>query len=118
MRLYDKFKGEMPTNEQLCEAAAREYLRNRDSAYIRSHFSSLIDELNQQVYKKYLEAQSNTGQKVIEGRIAHGLDNLYEELDSFYMSIFQSRKSRAGGAFEYIIQELFIRLGYGMPPVF
>ena len=112
MKLYEKFKDEMPSNAQLCEAAANEYLRNHDSAYIRSNFSGLIDELNQQVYNKYLEAQSKTGQQVIEGRIVSGLENLYEELDSFYMSVFQSRKSRAGGAFEFIIQELFIRLGY------
>mgnify|MGYP003386628699 CR=1 FL=1 len=112
MRLYDKFKEEMPTNAQLCEDAAKEYLGSHNSAYIRNNFSSLIEELNQQVYKKYLEAQSKMGQQVIEGRIASGLGNLYEELDSFYMSVFQSRKSRAGGAFEFVIQELFARLGY------
>ncbi len=112
MELYERFKEDMPTNAQLCEAAASDYLRCHDSAYIKTNFSNLIAELNRQVYSKYLEAQSKTGQQVIENRIAFGLDNLYDELDSFYMSVFQSRKSRAGGAFEFIIRELFARLGY------
>lgn len=112
MTLYEKFKVDMPTNAQLCEKAAKEYLRSHDSAYIKSNFSNLIDELNKQVYKKYLEAQLIEGQHIIEERITSGLENLYEEFDSFFMSVFQSRKSRAGGAFEFIIQELFLRLGY------
>jgi restriction endonuclease EcoRII-like protein len=112
MKLYDKFKIEMPSNGQLCEDAARDYLRDHDSGYIRNNFSNLIDELNREVYKKYLEAQSKSGQQIVEARITEGLNNLYEEFDSFFMSVFQSRKSRAGGAFEFIIKELFIRLGY------
>jgi EcoRII C terminal len=112
IKLYENFKTRMPTNEQLCEAAAKEHLRTHDHIHIKSNFSNLIDELNQEVYKKYLEAQSHSGQRVIESRLSEGKDSLYEDLDSFFMSVFQSRKSRAGGAFEFIIKELFVRLGY------
>lgn len=112
MTLFDNFKKTMPTNEKLCIAAAEEYLASTNSEFIKKNFSRLIDELGLQVYKKYLEAQSEIGQQVITERIKTGTDNLFEELDQFYMSVFQSRKSRAGGAFEYIICELFTRLGY------
>lgn len=56
--------------------------------------------------------KKSSGQKVIDSQIKKngGID--FNELDMFFLSISQSRKSRAGKAFEYIIEEMLNRLGY------
>jgi hypothetical protein len=112
MTLFDEFKQQIPSNEALCHTAATTMLKGVDAKTIKTNFSSYIDKLNSQVYREYLDAQARTGQAILQNRVRRDLSGLYSELDSFYMSIFQSRKSRAGSAFEFIIKELFIRLDY------
>ncbi len=112
MRLFEKFKKSMPTNEALCDAAVKLVLEGRDKLYIKSNFSSLIDEANDRIYKSYLKAQAEVGEPIIVERFTESKKGLFEEFDSFFMSIFQSRKSRAGDAFEHMIRSLFKSLDY------
>ena len=112
MQLFDIFKKQIPSNEQLCISAAELILRGKSKQNIKENFSLFIDEMNAQVYQQYLTAQKEIGQKILEARISQSAESLYRDLDSFYMSVFQSRKSRAGGAFEYVIRVLFTSLDY------
>jgi len=109
---FEQFKEEMPTNRALCERVAEEVLKDLDELSIKGKFSSLVDEIQDAIYREYLTSQATVGQKVIDASIEEtgGVD--FDELDKFFLSISQSRKSRAGTAFEYIIQELFRRLSY------
>jgi hypothetical protein len=112
MKMFLQFKQGMPTNEKLCNDAVQSILENKDKTYIKENFSALIDEVNQQIYANYLSAQSAIGNPLIAEKIASTKEKLFEEFDSFFMSIFQSRKSRAGEAFEHMIRSLFKSLDY------
>lgn len=96
----------------LCSAAANVVLKGRDEKFIKNNFSALIDQMQAEIYNQYLKAQNRAGQAAIDSRIKTQGTVPFEELDKFFMSIFQSRKSRAGKAFEYIIKELFTNLSY------
>lgn len=102
----------MPSNEQLCELAVAELLGGKDPDYVKANFSELMEAVNQHVYDGYLLAQSKAGTPLLVARFGHSQKNLFEDLDGFFMSIFQSRKSRAGGAFEFMIRTMFRHLSY------
>lgn len=110
--MFDKFKSGIPTNEKLCVSAAEKILFGKTEPEIKRNFSKLFDLMQEEIYQRYLEAEKTSGQFVVNEEIATygGVD--FSELNSFFLSISQSRKSRAGSAFEYIIKELFSRLSY------
>lgn len=112
MKLFENFKKNMPTNEQLCEGAVKNVLEGKDKNHIKNNFSALIDDANSKIYEAYLKAQSSAGNPLIIARCEQSKEGLFEEFDSFFMSIFQSRKSRAGDAFEHMIRSLFKSLDY------
>lgn len=112
MKLFEKFSKKMPTNESLCKAAISSALNGKDTVYIKRNFSELIDQVNDLVYKSYLKAQSEVGDPLLIERYQESTKGLFVDFDKFFMSIFQSRKTRAGGAFEYIIRSLFKSLSY------
>lgn len=112
MELFDQFKASIPDNAILCSNAAEIVLSSYNADNIKKNFSVLVNAMQNEIYDQYLIAQKSAGQKVIDDSIYQtgGID--FESLNSFFMSIFQSRKSRAGKAFEYIIREMFLRLSY------
>lgn len=112
MRIFEKFKQAMPSNEQLCERAVTEVLSGKGADFVKANFSELMEMVNRHVYGDYLKAQSQVGSPLLRERFEHGTSHLFEDLDEFFMSIFQSRKSRAGGAFEFMIRTMFKHLGY------
>jgi hypothetical protein len=112
LKLFDAFKDNIPDNSILCSNAANIVLSGYNEDEIKKNFSILVSKMQDEIYYQYLIAQKSSGQKVLDDVISKtgGID--FENLDSFFMSIFQSRKSRAGKAFEYIIREMFSRLSY------
>ena len=83
-----------------------------DENAIKKSFSSLVEKLHDQIYEKYLIAQRDTGNRIISLQYSGGVPS-FDQLDSFFLSVAQSRKSRAGKAFELILEELLgRRLGY------
>mgnify|MGYP001251763604 CR=1 FL=1 len=93
-------------------AACSSLLESLDAEAIKSSFSSLVEELHDQIYRDYLTAQRDIGQRVISLQYSTGAPS-FDQLDSFFLSVAQSRKSRAGKAFEIILEELLGgRLGY------
>lgn len=112
LKLFDAFKNNMPDNSILCSNAANVVLSDYNEDDIKKNFSSLVSKMQDEIYQQYLYAQKAAGQKVFDNIISEIGTVNFEEVDSFMMSIFQSRKSRAGKAFEFTIREMFSRLSY------
>lgn len=112
MKLFDAFKDNMPDNSLLCSNAANIVLSDYNEDDIKKNFSTLVSKMQDEIYQQYLYAQKAAGQKVFDDIISEVGTVNFEEVDSFMMSIFQSRKSRAGKAFEFTIREMFSRLSY------
>ncbi len=112
MKLFEEFKKNVPDNDYLCKQAADIVLAGKKNNEIKADFSNLFEKIQEEIYKQYLLAQESAGQKVIDNQIAEEGAVYFADMDKLLMSIFQSRKSRAGKAFEYIIKELFTRLSY------
>jgi restriction endonuclease EcoRII-like protein len=112
MTLFDEFKENVPSNDVLCKQAADIVLEGKSNGEIKRDFSSLFEKMQEEIYSQYLVAQEQSGQKVIDKQIDEVGTVKFTDMDKLLMSIFQSRKSRAGKAFEYIIKEFFTRLAY------
>lgn len=112
MNLFDEFKKNVPDNDVLCKQAADVVLAEKSTEEIKADFSAYFEQMQDEIYRQYLLAQDAAGQKVIDNQIAEEGAVYFRDMDKLLMSIFQSRKSRAGKAFEYIIKELFTRLSY------
>lgn len=92
---------------------------------IKGNFSRLVEELQIDAYNLYLKAEEKEGMLAIgeclRERIgpAATIDDvvdeaagMFTELDRFFLSLSQSRKSRAGTTFETILRTLFKKLKY------
>ena len=114
MNLFEQFKTAMPTNDQLVSAACNTLLDSLDLDDVKTSFSTLVEKLHDQIYDDYLIVQSDTGDQLISQHFSHRVPS-FDDLDRFFLSVAQSRKSRAGKAFEIILEELLgRRLGYPM----
>lgn len=93
-------------------------------AYIKSNFSGLIEELEHGAHSIYRNYETRVGADALLQYF--GMDKAipvplkflelfkesFEDLNLFFLSLAQSRKSRAGKAFEVIIKRLFKALDY------
>ncbi len=102
----------MPSNDQLCRKVADKVLARENKDYIKSNFSNILDLMQDSIYEEYLKEQHNIGQEIIDEQISNNGRVKFNELDKFFLSLSQSRKSRAGSAFEFIIREMLVRLEY------
>jgi hypothetical protein len=95
------------------------------AAWAKKHFSESIDRIGKEAYGIFLAEQQKAGQRAIElyfdkrvpakasrQGILKVVANNFHELDRFFLSLAQSRKPRAGGAFEGMIKNLFKKLNY------
>jgi hypothetical protein len=114
-RLFEEFSKYVPSNDELgtgaAKVVARQYGRTR--AKIKKRFSTLVRETEREIYRNYVRYAEPAGDKVLRRHLrGHGTKGLFRTLNSFFLSVSQSRKSRAGYAFEGIIKGLFKQLGY------
>jgi hypothetical protein len=93
---------------------------------IKINFDDLVHEIQGKTYSLYLEKEREFGKKVLRLLVEkikndgvasfetfeEKIGDYFNDLDAFYMSLAQSRKSRAGKAFENIIKFLFSSLKY------
>ena len=112
MDLFIKFKENVPDNQTLCKKAANKILQDKSEKDIKKLFSPLFDKMQEEIYHLYLDAEEKSGQSIIDSEISKNGTVRFSDMNKFLMSISQSRKSRAGKAFEFIIRELFKRLSY------
>ena len=99
--------------------------RNDVHEYIGQNFSQLIETLQVDAYNLYLECERELGGKAIRQHIVdelHGrvevqaaldaAEKSFHEWDRFFLSLTQSRRSRAGTAFQEIMSALMDKMGY------
>lgn len=115
----------VPSSKLIAEAALKSYLEENalDEASIKSCFSDIITDVQIRAFEKYSEHESRLGGAAIDRVLAEisrttgktfrrSLKENFYGLDRYFLSLTQSRRSRAGTAFEVIITSLFDRLGY------
>lgn len=127
MELINIFKNDILTPVEVIDEAIKRKLAPpfNDEEYIKNNFSKLVMDIHDAAYNIYLQAEEKVGKlairKTLEKKVKpvstvnQVLDeaaNMFKEFNSFFLSLAQSRKSRAGKAFEVILKTLFKRLNY------
>jgi len=119
----------MPSQKEIIEEALRRIFNKYGSqpSKIKSNFDLALSGSEELAYSIYLEKEKEYGQRVFTALtgylfesgqinspedIGNMLGEHFRVLDRFFLSLAQSRKSRAGKAFEEIHNTLFSRLGY------
>lgn len=125
--LLVEFKKNIPSPTDIARSAIDTGLSGNKGKpdFIKKNFSHLVEQLQVDAYNIYLVAQKKAWKKAIARFCASNLDKnakldevvafLQERLkdfDGFFLSVSQSRRSRAGSTFEDIMHELFKRLDY------
>lgn len=126
-QLVASFKASVPSGITIAERAINQALAGRkaDPKWIKKNFSKLIDKVQIDAYRVYLEAEKSAARKAFGKIFLPRLrktatpkdvikllgDNFYA-LDKFFLSLTQGRRPRAGNAFELLIRRLFLRLSY------
>lgn len=124
--LRDLFHEFMPSTNDIIETASKKLLKKSSSLKkLKSNFSKAITDAEKEAYSVYLKAQKHAWKKAVRIYCDENLDEnsdfetfvelLQENFDTFdktFMSISQSRKSRAGTTFEITIRSLFRKLDY------
>jgi len=126
-RLYDHFSKYMASPKEIVREGISKALgpNMEDSNYIKKNFSYLVTLSEQKAYEAYLDNQKSAWKRALDDYLkptlietdpkksrADFLYNHFDELNSFFLSLSQSRKARGGGAFQYIIKDLLNRLDY------
>jgi hypothetical protein len=96
-----------------------------DARYVKERFSELLDTIESKAFEIFLASQSEAWAKAIEiyvpraaseaptrSDVARLLSERFDDLDAFFLSLAQSRKARAGQAFQVIITHLVKHMDY------
>jgi hypothetical protein len=117
-------KGNKEIADEFAVSSAKRYGYSLDQ--IKSNFDSLIVEMERELHDVYNDYERKFATAAIKSFIDYTIEQdrpkidevgatiakRYKLLDDFFLSMSQSRKSRAGHAFEYIHNWLFNKLGY------
>ncbi|MEM0128975.1 MAG: type II restriction endonuclease [Thermoplasmata archaeon] len=85
--------------------------RGAELPKLKSEFSSYLQEIERRQFELYREAEQQAWDDLV-GTGPHVLRGRFDEVYGLVNSIAQSRRSRAGSAFEDVIKQLFRHLGY------
>lgn len=115
----------MPPPKAIAALASDELVRAEGGGvlapdHLRVHFDDVFMRLLDIEYEKYLEIERGVCAPILADLLADNAHDVgeaaiarrYDDLLAFSMSIIQSRKSRAGKAFEAAFDRLFSQLGY------
>ena len=124
-RLKTAFKDSMPSGREIAGRVVAGMIAGHDPKWIKQNFGRLVEQVQHDVYRRYLKAERAAGMAAIRAVFTplttdtesppHVVDIVagqFHALDRFFLSVTQGRKQRAGGAFEYLIRELFVHLRY------
>ncbi len=121
----------LPSGREISTVAIDRELgsHRKNSTWIKSHFSKLIEKTQITAYKIYLTEERACVSEAIRkvfGEILprnpsaedlfNALENNFWAMDQFFLSLSQGRRARAGKAFEHIIRVLFNILEYPYTP--
>jgi superfamily II DNA/RNA helicase len=114
-KLFDEFSKLMPDNKTVIAEGvkiATAKFGNTPEA-IKKNFSALVHTTHDEIYRIYLEHERKRGEAVLASFIKGARNTpLFPVLNDFFLSLGNSRMSRAGSAFEEIIRGLFKRCNY------
>jgi hypothetical protein len=125
-QLNKVFSTQVPNSRTITREVLVESLADHQNAtWIKKHFSYLIETLQVTAYERYLQHEREAwrvafasvfGPKLQEcstpDKVAGVIGDYFFTLDRFFLSRTQSRRSRAGIAFEVVLEELFTKLRY------
>lgn len=129
LKAFADLKGiKMPKQKTIVEEAAVNIAkRYPDESVFKAEFDGLIFETQEEIFKVYRKYEDQYESRLIKAFVDHlvgsgeiksvfqagdSLSKYSRVLDSFFLSMANSRKSRAGGAFENIHTSLFKQLHY------
>ncbi len=124
--LFQECKSEIPTATILArQAIAASKYEAMPPEEIKGVFSEAVHDLQISAYELYLQAEAIAAGKALKKVIRPLLgnktksddvfdlfENNFQILDRFSLRLTQSRRSRAGTAFEVIVSDLFDKLSY------
>lgn len=117
----------MPSGAQLASEA---YIKcvgenHGNSAWLKNNFSDLVERVQITAYETYLQHEQQAGagafrevflpmvgQNGTAEDLMEVIANSFHNLDRFFLGLTQSRRPRAGAAFEYVLKTLFDKLEY------
>lgn len=113
-RLANQWKAVMPSTGAIAAKGVAEMVSGKAPDEIKSNFSKIIVELDHVCHELYRHAEETHGEKVVRAYIEEGSSEvgLFHELNKFFLSISQGRKSRAGSSFEIYLKEMLKHCGY------
>ena len=124
------FSAQVPDGRTIAREVVDETLAAQpNAASIKKHFSEFVEKLQVEAYERYLRYEKDAwrvafarvfGPKLREcstpEKVLGIIGDHFYTLDKFFLSRTQSRRSRAGTAFEVVLGELFKKLGYRFDP--
>lgn len=120
-------KDPVPPPIEIAKQVAESELMGLSPDDIKNGFDKLIEKLLSNTHRRYLEIESQKGVKAIKNflltlkeknnirdvdRLIAATSDNFMAFDDFFLSLIQSRKSRAGTSFEYFINIMFEKLNY------
>ena len=126
MTLFEIFKKYVLSPEDVLNKSINSVLPPlTNPIIIKRKFSLYVDKIGDMAFDIYLKTEQEAGRRAIKEYLATEVPagaskdetievtaKHFREFDRFFLSLSQSRKPRAGGAFEDIIKMLFKRLKY------
>jgi len=111
--MFDEFSEKMPFNEAVTRAGLEHALTGKnDTEAIKADFSKIFESALGHAYQLYLTSEERAGNEVLNGYFKTNPSAPFGDLNKFFQSIAQSRKTRAGKAFENVIKALFKKCDY------
>jgi DNA-binding cell septation regulator SpoVG len=125
------FSANIPAGRHIILAAISAALRGHkaDAEWIKQNVSHLAEDVQEDAYNRYLASEKGAWKLAFSRTFAPMINKTasaeafalamadqFFALDKFFLSRTQSRRSRAGTAFEIFMQDVFIRLGYPFTP--
>lgn len=124
--LFASARQNLPSARELAETAIAKALGSKvsDEEFIKDNFSELVSVIQVQAYHAYLEAErlacGTVLASMIKQQIEDGVSDSLEDavsarfftFDRFFLSLTQSRRTRAGSTFEAVVSTLFKALSY------
>jgi len=129
--LRSAFRSEIPSGKAIANDAVKRALRNNKASaeWVKKNFSVLVESIQADAYERYLVAERKAWKKTFAavfgplhgkcttpGEVAELISDNFYALDKFFLSLTQSRRVRAGTAFEVLIREFFRLLKYPFTP--
>lgn len=125
-QIFELTRSGIPGAVQMAKMAINQSrFSNMNPEELKGCFSDAVSELQVDAYHAYLKSEAASAgyalKKILlpivgeDTKSVEAFDFLarnFQILDRFYLSLTQSRRSRAGSAFEVIVSELFSKLSY------